>query len=214
MTNLNTGAPAKVHYVDNAKFYIACKEYKVESDAAKEAGLPRPKLNNYIGDCLLKIATKLSYSRNFINYAYREEMIGDGIENCILYFHNFNPDKYKNPFSYFTQIIYYAFLRRIDREKKQMYIKHKSMMNQIDEGLIDVQAGDGGEDFGVNIDDKITNNEYMNDFVNAFEKRTQKRRQGRKVGKAKEEPLDQFFDPSAEQPIEIENVDLEDVVGS
>jgi hypothetical protein len=209
-----TQPTAKVHYVDNAKFYEACKVYKQQCDTAKEAGLPRPKINDYIGDCLLKIATKLSYSRNFINYSYREEMIGDGIENCILYFHNFNPDKYKNPFSYFTQIIYYAFLRRIDREKKQKYVKHKVMMNQIDEGLMDLQDFDSGDDFGVNIDDKVTNNEFMNDFVTAFEKRTKARHEqrsaGRKRKKAEEEALEPFFEQPEVEDIEISNVDIDE----
>ena len=95
-----------------------CKE-------AKEKGKKPPPITNYIGDCFLKIANRLSYRPNFINYTYREEMISDGIENCLQYVHNFNPEKSDNPFAYFTQIIYYAFLRRIQKEKKQLEIKTK-----------------------------------------------------------------------------------------
>ena len=82
-----------------------------------------PPVTNYIGECFLKIATHLSYRPNFINYTYRDEMISDGIENCLQYVKNFNPEKSSNPFAYFTQIIYYAFLRRIQKEKKQTHVK-------------------------------------------------------------------------------------------
>ena len=113
------------HYIDNEKFFEEIKEWKILVIEAAESGEPRPPVNNYIGECFLKIAEHLSYRPNFINYPYREEMISDGIENCLTYAHNFNPEKSKNPFSYFTQITYYAFLRRIEREKKQSYIKYK-----------------------------------------------------------------------------------------
>lgn len=100
-------------------------------NAAKERGEVPPKASNYIGECIWLIANRLSTNRNFIGYSYREEMIGDAIENCLRYLHNFNPDKSNNPFAYFTQIMYYAFLRRIEKEKKQSYIKYKSMENSI-----------------------------------------------------------------------------------
>ena len=96
-----------------------CKE-------AKKNGKPTPQVTNYIGECFLKIANHLSYRPNFINYTYREEMISDGIENCLQYVHNFNPEKSDNPFAYFTQIIYYAFLRRIQKEKKQAHVKKQN----------------------------------------------------------------------------------------
>lgn len=96
---------------------------------------PRPPVSDYIGECFMKIAEHLSYRPNFINYPYREEMVGDGIENCLMYAHNFNPEKSKNPFSYFTQIIYYAFLRRIEKEKKQNYIKYKLLENATDSSI-------------------------------------------------------------------------------
>ena len=78
----------------------------------------------------MKIANGLSYRPNFINYTYKQEMISDGIENCLQYIHNFNPEKSKNPFAYFTQIIYYAFIRRIQKEKKQTHVKHKMIEKQ------------------------------------------------------------------------------------
>ena len=92
---------------------------------AKEKDLPKPRITNYLGSCFLKIATHLSYKPNFVNYMFRDDMISDGIENCVQYIHNFDPAKSKNPFAYFTQIIHYAFLRRIQKEKKQLDIKNK-----------------------------------------------------------------------------------------
>ena len=118
-----------VHYVDNAQFLIAMKDWKNNCISAEETGDPQPPVTNYIGECFLKIANHLSYRPNFINYTYRDEMISDGIENCLQYASNFNPDKSKNPFAYFTQIIYYAFIRRIQREKKQQHVKHKIIEN-------------------------------------------------------------------------------------
>jgi len=117
------------HYVDNKKFLEAMKEWKNRCKEAEEEGEPQPPVTNYIGECFLKIANHLSYRPNFINYTYREEMISDGIENCLQYVHNFNPEKSDNPFAYFTQIIYYAFLRRIQKEKKQAHVKNKIIEN-------------------------------------------------------------------------------------
>ena len=115
----------KENYVNNREFLDALMVYRQQVAAAKEAGLPKPKVPNYIGECFLKIATHLSYKPNFVNYMFREDMICDGIENCVQYIHNFNPEKSSNPFAYFTQIIHYAFLRRIQKEKKQMEIRSK-----------------------------------------------------------------------------------------
>lgn len=113
------------HYVNNKDFHAAMLEYKAKVVDAEMHGEPRPRVTPYIGDCIMKIAYRLSLKPNFINYSFREEMISDGIENCLQYIDNFNPEKYNNPFAYFTQIIYYAFLRRIAKEKKQMYTKYK-----------------------------------------------------------------------------------------
>ena len=119
-----------VHYIDNKEFHEAMIEWKELCKEAEEAGEEKPPVTNYIGECFLKIANGLSYRPNFINYTYRSEMVSDGIENCLQYIHNFDPDKSKNPFAYFTQIIYYAFLRRIQKEKKQAHIKNKMIEKQ------------------------------------------------------------------------------------
>ena len=116
----------KEHYVDNKKLYSVMSEFKKEMYENEQSGIDeKPIITEYLGECFLKIAKGLAQSPNFINYTYKEEMISDGVENCIQYCHNFNPEKSTNPFSYFTQIIYFAFLRRIEREKKQSYIRHK-----------------------------------------------------------------------------------------
>ena len=105
----------------------------------------KPDVTNYIGECFLKIANHLSYRPNFINYTFRDDMISDGIENCLQYMDNFNPDKSNNPFAYFTQIIYYAFIRRIQKEKKQIQIKSKLIANTGVENMMDQLQGDDAQ---------------------------------------------------------------------
>jgi len=119
-------ATKKKQYVNNADFLAALIEYKEGCKLAKKNKTSPPAIPNYIGECFMKIAEGLSHKPNFINYTYRDEMISDGIENCLMYFDNFDPAKSKNPFAYFTQIIYFAFLRRISKEKKQTYVKYKA----------------------------------------------------------------------------------------
>ena len=132
----------KEHYVNNKDFLHAIIVYKKKVEKAKETGDAKPPVGEYIGGCFLKIATHLSYKPNFVNYMFKDDMIGDGIENCITYIDNFDPEKSKNPFAYFTQIIYYAFLRRIQKEKKQVDIKNKMIEKS---GYSEVFSGD---DFG------------------------------------------------------------------
>ena len=115
--------------IKNKKFLEAMIEYREKCSKAEEKGKRKPDVTNYIGECFLKIANHLSYRPNFINYTYRDDMISDGIENCLQYMSNFNPEKSNNPFAYFTQIIYYAFIRRIQKEKKQMQVKSKLIAN-------------------------------------------------------------------------------------
>jgi len=132
----------KPHYVDNKKFLVAMTEYRELRIKAEEEGQKRPQVTNYIGECYLKIANHLSYRPNFINYTYRDDMISDGIENCLQYMDNFDPEKSKNPFAYFTQIIYYAFIRRIQKEKKQQQVKQKMIANFGEEQMMDQLDGD------------------------------------------------------------------------
>ena len=133
------------HYVDNKLFLQAMIEFKDKCAKAEKRKRKPPPVTNYIGECFLKIANHLSYRPNFINYTFRDDMISDGIENCLQYLKNFNPDKSNNPFAYFTQIIYYAFIRRIQKEKKQMQIKSKLIANAGVENMMDQLAGDDAQ---------------------------------------------------------------------
>ena len=132
----------KEHYVNNKEFLAAMVEYTKNVNRAKRNKQPKPPVTDYIGSCFLKIANHLSYRPNFINYTFRDDMISDGIENCLQYLDNFNPRKSNNPFAYFTQIIYYAFIRRIQKEKKQMQVKAKIIANAGVENMMDQLAGD------------------------------------------------------------------------
>ena len=115
----------KEHYVDNAKFYQEMVEWKRQLKEAEETDEPKPQISEYIARCFMEIGENLAKKPNFMNYPFKEDMISDGVENCLMYCANFDPEKSTNPFSYFTQIIYYAFLRRIQKEKKQNYVKYK-----------------------------------------------------------------------------------------
>ena len=143
---MKTKKKEKQHYVNNADFLAAIIKYKEKVKNAEEQGLPKPRVNNYIGGCFLKIATHLSYRPNFINYMYKDDMVCDGIENCIQYIDNFDPAKSKNPFAYFTQIVYYAFLRRIAKEKRQMDIKEKILEKSGYDEVFSVD-GEGGAEY-------------------------------------------------------------------
>ena len=145
------------HYVNNKEFLQAMIEYKDKCEKAQKRGRKNPPVTNYIGSCFLKIANHLSYRPNFINYTFRDDMISDGIENCLQYLNNFNPKKSNNPFAYFTQIIYYAFIRRIQKEKKQSSIKYK----MIEQAGIDEFATLPGDN----------NSEYKNQFLEFLTKK-------------------------------------------
>lgn len=131
------------NYVNNKEFLEAIIVYRKKVAAAKKAGKSKPIVPNYIGECFLKIATHLSYKPNFVNYMFREDMICDGIENCLQYIDNFDPEKSSNPFAYFTQIIYYAFLRRIQKEKRQLEIKTKILERSGHQEVMYTETFDG-----------------------------------------------------------------------
>ncbi len=133
------------HYVNNKEFLAALIKYREDKEIAEIQGKPKPPIPRYIGECFLKIANHLSFKPNFVNYMFKEDMISDGIENCVQYIHNFNPEKSQNPFAYFTQIIHYAFLRRIQREKRQLEIKNKILERSgYSEVFTDDNTVDGG----------------------------------------------------------------------
>lgn len=162
------------NYIDNKTFYEAIKKYKDTVKAAESEGKPKPILPNYLGECVLLIANRLATKPNFVNYSYKDEMIADGIENCIMYIDNFDPDKSTNPFAYFTQIIYFAFLRRIQKEKKHLYIKHQVYkQSAITDELFELQDGD---EFDGGTVGSMYDNEKMSEFVRSFEEGLEKKR--------------------------------------
>ena len=170
------------HYVNNKDFLDALIKHREACAKALEEGKNKPIVSNYIGDCILKIATHLSYKPNFINYSYRDDMILDGVENCIQYLDNFNPDKSSNPFAYFTQIIYYAFLRRIAKEKKQSYIKGKLIQDMPFE-MFETQEQDDDKEFHNQYMEFMQQNHQLDDFI---ERKAAKR-------KKKQPSLDDFI---------------------
>jgi hypothetical protein len=175
------------HYVNNKEFLAALIERKQLVLEAEEAGEPKPQISKYIGECILKIATHLSYKPNFINYTYKDDMILDGIENCIQYIDNFDPAKSSNPFAYFTQIIYFAFLRRIATEKKQSYIKNK-LIKEMPFDSFDIQQQDEDGHFHNAYVDYIQSNQNS-DLDDYFERKAAK-----KVKKKQSQTLDDFIE--------------------
>jgi hypothetical protein len=169
----------KNHYVDNEKFLEEIKVYKKQCKEAAEAGLEKPRVSEYIGKCIYLIAENLSHKPRFMNYSFRDEMISDAIENCFMYFDNFDADKYSNPFAYFTQIIYYAFHRRISKEEKNRYIMYKkfqeSVLHTNDASLM--VDGDGEHLISTTIYDNI------NDFIGKFEVKEKAKKEKRKQTK-------------------------------
>lgn len=168
---------ARNHYVNNADLLRTIEEYKSNCNKAVQEGTTKPKIPDYIGKCLMLIAENLSHKPNFISYTFRDEMIADGIENCVMYFDNFDPKKSKNPFAYFTQIIYFAFIRRIHKEKKQLYVKYKStehvgVLDEFEQFELD-EMGGGSRQF--------EQYENISEFIENYEKtKLKKKKKGKK----------------------------------
>ena len=189
------------HYVNNAEMLEAIKQYKAEILKARANGQDDPRIPEYIGECILKIATRLSHKANFINYSYRDDMILDGIENCMMCINSFDPEKSSNPFSYFTQVIYFAFLRRIAKEKKQSYIRGRLIQDMAFDSF-DLQDHDDDVDF---------KNAYMafiqshQNFDDSFIKKKEKK-------KAEKQNLEHFFDGEAPAEESVEDIlkDMDD----
>ncbi len=158
---------AKRNYVNNPEFLQAIVDYKKLCNEAEDAGDSTPQIPNYIGHCIYQISTRLASKPNFSGYSYKDEMISDGLENAVQALGNFDPEKSHNPFAYFTQIIWYAFLRRIEKEKKQLYIKHKVTANSVIQGT----ATEGGDDATGDPAYIDLDNEYMTNFADAYEKK-------------------------------------------
>ena len=159
----------KPHYVNNANFSQAVVEYVTVLNEARDAGKELPIVPDYIARCFLKIAEGLSHKSNFIRYTYREEMVMDAVENCLKAIENYNLEAATrtgkpNAFAYFTQISWYAFLRRIAKEKKQQDVKIKYMTQSGVEEFI-IENGDA------------TSGQVINAFVSQLKDRIDKVRE-------------------------------------
>ena len=170
---------AKRNYVNNKTLYEEMIKYKQSLKDAEQAGKRLPSVPNYVGQCFLQICNRLSTKPNFMNYSYRDEMIADAIENCVSAAHSFDPGKSSNPFAYFTQIAWNAFIRRIHKEKKQAYIKHKNFENSgIMDELYDQQYSEGGPAYSI----QVKHNEYSDDIIRSFESKLVKNLKKNKIG--------------------------------
>lgn len=172
------------YYVDNQKLLQALIDHKDRVKLAKEQNREKPRLPEYVGECILKIATHLTTRPNFSGYSYRDEMIADAIENCLLYLDNFDPSRSSSPFSYITQICWYASIRRIQKEKKAQYVKYKVIqmaqftggMSTIDDASDIQQFGDAGSDLGDIAEDNIGRfiDDYEKSLVRKKEEKSKK----------------------------------------
>lgn len=188
---------AAPHYVNNKDLYNHIVKRKALIAKALEDGKEKPPLDNYLGECILKISTHLAYKSNFINYTFRNEMIGDAIENCVKVVDNFNPERSTNPFAYLTQICYNAFIRRIQLEQKQQYIKGKLIEEMPLDELFDTQDQDS--------DDATFHNQFIeylreNNFIRATDKAPKKAKK-----KVDEESLEQFMLDDMEEHVTENN---------
>ena len=172
---------AKNHYINNKDFLKEMTAYRTSIRKAKRLGQPKPQIPRYVAECFMKIAENLSHKPNFLSYTFRDEMVADAIENFVMYVDNFDPAKSSNPFAYFTQITYYAFLRRIQKEKKQLYVKYKSTETA---GILDEFELNENEDGTFRQFELYENiSEFIVNYENA-----------RKQKKAKREGLEKFVD--------------------
>ena len=172
-----------IHYVNNAEFSQAVVDYVKIADAAKSKKKEIPKVPNYVAQCFLRIAEGLSHKANFIRYTYREEMAMDAVENCLKAIGNYNLEAATrtgnpNAFAYFTQITWYAFLRRIAKEKKQQDIKMKYLSSSGLEEFVVAEEGSAPivSAFVDSLKDRIEKVRYTDDKIKAFAKQEKTRK--------------------------------------
>ena len=175
------------HYINNKEFLAALIEYK-------ETGV----ITDYIGLCFLQIAKGLSTKSNFFSYQFKDDMVSFAVENCLRYINNFNPeisDK-PNPFGYFTQIVYYAFLRYIQMEKKHLYIKFKTQFDKLSAQTVtgDIIESDSrlyGQSNTAVTEDYMT---FMRTYINDFERKLEEKKKHNKKIKKVDSNLEKFME--------------------
>ena len=180
------------HYINNKEFFQAMKDWKIEWDSAVAKGEPTPRCTNYLGECFVKISNHLAYKSNFVNYTFRDEMILDGIENCLRYADRFNPEKSNNPFAYFTQITYYSFVRRIKKEARQSETKLRYLQSIDLQQLLDEIEGDSG------------NYEYLNWVQEQLDQNARDREELKKSNSNVPKRRPKYFDKKDETALDID----------
>ena len=175
-----------IHYVNNADFSQAVVEYVERVNAAKAKNEPLPVVTDYIAQCFLRIAEGLSHKSNFIRYTYREEMVMDAVENCLKAIGNYDLEAATrtgkpNAFAYFTQITWYAFLRRIAKEKKQQDVKLKYLTQSGIENFVDLELGDEMSQqvvgaFVDNLRDRIDKVKQQDTVINEYAKQEKRKK--------------------------------------
>lgn len=178
---------SKKHYVNNKDFLQALKDYKKILDAEKSKGNQTPVIPDYIGESIFEIANRLARRPNFSGYAFKEDMVMDGVENCLKYIDRFDPEKSSNPFAYFTQIIWFAFLQRIAKEKKFLYTKLKSSQSMLALG----ETHDGGSEINMNLN---IDADYIDAFIEEFEDKLARDKAKNKEAKEKKDQDDDTSD--------------------
>lgn len=122
-------------------------------EAAKQKAIPKePIMPDTIGADLLKICDGLSKRFNFRGYTYRDEMVRDAVVDCVKAVKKYDGTRFTNPFGYFSQIANYAFLGRLDKEKKA----HKTKMDLAFDPNTEIYStmdGDDGSGYDISTDD-------------------------------------------------------------
>ena len=197
-----------LHVKDRQKKYYAMLEQATGSDIRKTEIRNRIKMklhqipiDDYIGECILKICQNLIRKKGFIEYSqtHSEDMIGDAIENCILYISSFDPRRSKEPFSYFTQVANWAFIRRIEKEKREIYFKLRTLHNM--DGLMD---NSHQEDHDNNHDGKLMSDDFLihtRNYVNEYEEKMEKKRKKQRRKKQGHE-FSELFEKKGEKVYE------------
>jgi len=152
------------HYVNNKDFLEAIIQYKKSCDEHRAKNKQIPVIPDYVGMCIFHIANRLATRPNFSGYSYKEDMIMDGVEKCLKYIEKFDPEKSENPFAYFTQVIWFAFLQRIAKEKKFLYTKYKSSQSLLALG----ETLEGGHEIKLNLS---VDADYIDSFIEDFEEK-------------------------------------------
>lgn len=170
---MNSPKRKRNQYVNNKKFLNALIEHRKKIVDNLKNGKEEPILSDYIGECFIFIATRYAQKPNFSGYAFKNEMIADAIENCVRYYYNFDPEKSNNPFAYFTRIVHNAFLRRIEREKEELYLKYKHLENYMITHIDSKDINNALLNDGTAID---LSTDYMNNFISDFENRVEQKK--------------------------------------